>query len=145
MAKLNFQEFIGTPAKDLLVSQDLKTCSPSDSVKSVIQTMAEQNIGCMVIVDGQKPIGIFTERDVLRKIVLKLDGLEKLPISQVMTKNPVCVKLDTPFSKIMAAMRLGKFRHLIVIDPQDNLKAVISIKDVLSRMTDFVNELKEIP
>jgi CBS domain-containing protein len=138
-----FNDFISTLAQDLVLPTEVVSCTGDATVKSVIQSMADKNIGCIVIIKDKKPIGIFTERDIMRKIVLKLDGLDTLPISKVMTKDPVCVTLSTPFSQIMAAMRLGKFRHLIIIDEIGDLRSVISIKDVLSRMTDFINDLKK--
>ena len=76
----------------------------------------------------------------MKKIVARNIDAKSALIESVMTANPVCIKEDTPLIKIMAAMRLGKFRHLVIIDGNGALKGIISIKDALNFITDPFHE-----
>ncbi len=132
-----------SPLGQFFTSSPVLTCSSNSKIKDVIDLMNKNLVGSIVITENKKPIGIFTERDVLKKVVgSTIIDIATTPIEHLMTKNPVCVTLSTPFTKIMAAMRLGKFRHLIIVDEQGHLSGIISIKDVLSRVIDVVNDLK---
>jgi CBS domain-containing protein len=120
------------------------TCSKNSKVNEVIRLMNENHVGSVVIVEHQKPIGIFTERDVLKKVVgSQAVDINTTPVEYLMTRDPITVTLETSFSQIMGAMRLGKFRHLIIVNQKGQLIGVISIKDVLSRVVDLVNDIKE--
>ena len=131
------------PLGQFFTSSSVLTCSADTKVKEVIDLMNKNLVGSIVITDNKKPLGIFTERDVLKKVVgSTIIDITTTPIEHLMTKNPVCVTLNTPFTKIMAAMRLGKFRHLIIVDEHGYLTGIVSIKDVLSRIIDVVNDLK---
>jgi CBS domain-containing protein len=98
--------------------------------------MSEKNIGCIVITENHIPTGIFTERDLLKRVVSKNLSPSHTFIEDVMTKNPVCVKTSTTLNKVSAAMRLGKFRHLMVVDDYLKARGVISIKDFMNWITD---------
>ncbi len=125
------------------VSQVL-TCSKETKVNDVIRSMNDKQVGSIIIVENKKPIGIFTERDVLKKVVGSIAvDIHTTPIEYLMTKNPVTITLQTSFAHIMGAMRLGKFRHLVIVDQKGNLEGIISIKDVLSRVIDVVNDHKD--
>ena len=120
------------------------SCSKDLKVKEVIRLMNENHVGSVVIVEHKKPIRIFTERDVLKKVVgSQAVDIHTTPIEYLMTRDPVTITLETSFTHIMGAMRLGKFRHLIIVNQNGYLEGIISIKDVLSRVIDLVNDLKE--
>ncbi len=129
---------------DLYISQEVETCDKSDPILLAIEKMVLKNIGCIVIVENKIPIGIFTERDLLNKVtpdaVINQSIFRNMTVENYMTPNPVCAKPNTPFLKIMSAMRLGRFRHLVITDENGQLAGIISIKDVLNYITDSVYE-----
>lgn len=102
----------------------------SDSVQSAAEKMAQKNIGAVFITkDDGNVIGIFTERDLLTKVVgRKLDPL-KVTVGEVMTKDLVCVQLDDSLSELPPIMLKGGFRHLAVAN-QFNIVGIISMRDV---------------
>lgn len=122
-------------------------CPPDLSTGEVVARLKLHNIGAMIITKESKVVGIFTERDLLQRVFPQMErqGVSVLeePIEVFMTNNPVSVSPDTPLKKIMAALRLGKFRHLTVINSQGSLMGVISIKDVLNRITDYQTEMEK--
>lgn len=134
---------LNSPLGQFYMPAPVLTCAKDAKIQEVIRAMNEKQVGSVIITEDNKPIGIFTERDVLKKVVgSQAVNLQTTPIEYLMTKNPVTITLETSFTQIMAAMRLGKFRHLVIVDKQGRLEGIISIKDVLSRIIDVVNDLK---
>ena len=76
--------------------------------------MADRSVGSIVVMEGGRPVGIFTERDFLKKIAPLDQDLRYEPISKFMTPNPKSLPLDAPISKAMIFMRLGRFRHILL-------------------------------
>lgn len=114
------------------------TCSLGDTIAKVTQTLIEKNIGCIVVVNEKNnPIGIFTERDFLKKFGGNSNAdLSNCLIDDYMTKNIKTVEMSTSLLHGIAMMRLGKFRHLIAIDSNGELAQIVSIKDALDFLVD---------
>ncbi|MCE4619480.1 MAG: CBS domain-containing protein [Desulfurococcales archaeon] len=101
------------------------------TVAEAIRKMAEENIGSVVIVDDEmKPIGIFTERDLLLKVCAKGLDPEKVKLEEVMTPHPMTIKESESAKKALEIMIHFGFRHLPVVDSDGRLVGIISIKDV---------------
>ncbi len=132
-------EVASATAADLHLSEDVFTCGADEYLLDVVSKMAQKGYGCVVVSSGGLPVGIFTERDLLKRVVASGLDMTNTQIGEVMTKNPTCVKRQTRLQHILAAMRLGKFRHLVVTNEKNEITGVISIKDVLSWMTDQLN------
>jgi hypothetical protein len=128
-----------SPLSSLILHEQIVTCVKTDTVFEVVYKMTQNNIGSIIVTDNNKPVGIFTERDLMKKVVAQNVDVKSALIESVMTANPVCIKEQTPLIKIMGAMRLGKFRHLVIVDSNGMLKGVVSIKDVLNFITDHVH------
>ena len=104
--------------------------APSTIVYSAIELMCEKNIGGLLIVENDKLVGIFTERDYARKLILKGKSSKDTPISELMTKNPFTVSPDNSIEDCMNLMTDKHIRHLPVADG-DKLIGMISIGDVV--------------
>ena len=106
------------------------TVEAGASVFDALQLMADNNVGALVVMDGDKLIGIFSERDYARKVILKNRFSRDTSVREIMTGNPILV---TPESEIRECMRLmtdHQVRHLPVVD-NGNLVGIISIGDVV--------------
>lgn len=103
---------------------------PNTIVYAAILTMAEKNIGGLLITEGGKLVGIFTERDYARKLILKGKSSNTTTIGEIMTKNPFTVTLDSSIEECMELMSGKRIRHLPVVD-NGELIGVISIGDVV--------------
>ena len=88
--------------------------------------MAEHDIGALIVLQENKLVGIFSERDYARKIVLDGKTSKLTPISDVMTRKVVCVTADRTADECMALMTEKRVRHLPVVDKK-NVLALISI------------------
>lgn len=118
----------------------IETAEASESIASVLTKMSQNNIGCMLITEDEKLVGIFTERDLLRKWVDIYPLIfAKRAISEVMTKNPVTldIKKTDKASVFMAAHR---FRHLPITD-DGKLVDILSIRDVVHLLMDETDQL----
>jgi CBS domain-containing protein len=103
---------------------------PSTMVYRAIELMCEKNIGGLLIVENGKLVGIFTERDYARKLILKGKSSKDTPISDLMTSNLITVTPDTSIDDCMRVMTGRKIRHLPVLE-NEQLVGLISIGDVV--------------
>ncbi|MBA4146046.1 MAG: histidine kinase [Azospira oryzae] len=103
---------------------------PDEIVYKAIEQMAEKNIGGLLITEKGKLVGIFTERDYARKLILKGKSSKDTLIGELMTKNPYTVTLESSIEDCMQIMSDRHFRHLPVVD-NGELIGIISIGDVV--------------
>src|SRR6266576_1873855 len=104
--------------------------SPQSSVLDALKLMEEKNIGGVLVMEGEKLVGIFTERDYARKIILKGKTSADSKISEVMVSNLITITPDNDISDCMKIMTSKTIRHLPVLDNK-NLVGLISIGDVV--------------
>ncbi len=109
----------------------VSTVSPNLSVIEGLEIMAEQNIGALVVVDDDSFIGIITERDYSRKIVLKGKSSSDTPISEIMSTEFPPVLLNDTVERCMQLMSSHRVRYLPVIE-KGKLVGIISINDVVT-------------
>lgn len=110
--------------------------NPDDTVFDAIRKMADKDVGALVVVDGGKPVGIFTERDYARKVVLEDRQSKTTPVREVMSSRVVCVSPDQTIDECMAIMTDKRVRHLPVL-ADGKLAGIVSIGDLVkSRIAD---------
>jgi CBS domain-containing protein len=102
----------------------------STTVYNALELMLEKSIGALLVVDNTKFVGIFTERDYARKLILKGKSSKETLIREVMTERPITVGLDTSIEDCMKIMSDKKIRHLPVVE-NENLTGLISVGDVV--------------
>lgn len=126
-------------------SRALVTATPSDSVYSALEKMSKHDVGALLVLDGPRLVGIFSERDYARKLTLKGKESKDTPLSAVMTEKVFYVTPDQTISDCLAIMTEKKFRHLPVMDGSI-LVGVISIGDLvkekISEQTFIIEQLE---
>jgi len=113
----------------------LLSISPTASVLDALRQMAEKEVGALVVLDGEKLVGIFSERDYARKIILFGKSSHDTAVSEIMTTSVVCVSPTQSADECMALMTGRRVRHLPVLS-EDKVVGVISIGDVVKEMID---------
>jgi CBS domain-containing protein len=108
---------------------------PNVTVYNAIQIMCEKNIGGLLITDNARLVGIFTERDYARKLILKGKSSKDTIIKEIMTENPITVSMDNSIEDCMQIMVDKHIRHLPVVD-EGKLTGMISIGDVVRHIMD---------
>jgi CBS domain-containing protein len=111
------------------------TVKPTTPVAQVLQLMVERKIGCVVVADGPKPLGIFSERDALRKLNVRASELGSHPVSEFMTANPQTLVTHAKIAYAVQRMDLGGYRHLPIVDDEGKLLGIISARDIINYLT----------
>ena len=122
-------------------NRQIWTISKDQSVMQALILMSEKNIGAIIIVDSNDfPIGIFSERDYARKVILKGKSSKDTLLDEVMTKELITVTRDYKIDQCMEIMNEKRIRHLPVLENK-KIVGIISIGDVLKIM---IKEQKEL-
>ena len=122
-------------------NRQIWTISKDQSVMQALNLMSEKNIGAIIIVNNNDfPIGIFSERDYARKIVLKGKSSKDTLLDEVMTKELITVSRDYKIDQCMEIMNEKRIRHLPVLEDK-KIVGIISIGDLLKIM---IKEQKEL-
>lgn len=108
--------------------------SPDETVFRALETMAEHNIGAVLVLDGDELSGILTERDYARKVKLQALGSNETPVGQIMTTVVHTVGPTATVAECMQLMTDQRVRHLPVVDDEGHLVGVVSIGDVVKAM-----------
>ena len=110
---------------------------PDVPVGEVLNQLVGVGVGCAIVVDENgKVVGIFSERDALIKLNTEFADLKDKPISEFMTKNPETLQANSKIAFAVQRMDLGGYRHVPIVDAQGKLQGVISVRDILSYLTD---------
>lgn len=132
------------PIKHLRVRKPLQV-PPEMSVADAVQLMNEKGLGCVLVAENEKLAGIFTERDVLKKVVGKLD-VEKTKVKDVMTRDPESFQSEDKIAFVLNAMHVGGYRHVPIVDENKKPIAVVSIKDIVAFILDnFPEDVLNLP
>lgn len=106
---------------------------PDASVRTAVQMMRDHRIGCVLVVDGARLVGILTERDLL----LKLDDADlSMPVSDLMTPDPETLCADDPISYVLNRMSEGGYRHVPLVDGDGRPTGIVSVRDVVHYLAD---------
>lgn len=128
-----------------IATRVVATASPSESVLDVARRMAESNVGCVVVVDGnQEAVGIVTDRDIVTRAVAKELDAPETPISVIMSRDVHSVDEFTPIEQALATMSGAGTRRLVVTGPEAKLVGILSVDDVmqlLAEETDSIGKL----
>lgn len=115
--------------------------APRASVRDAIAGMNERRTGCVLVieVDGRL-LGVFTERDVLTKIVGREIDIDATPVADVMTADPECLTLDDGIAYALNMMSVGGFRHIPLIDAARRPTGVVAMRDIVDYIVDIFPE-----
>ena len=126
--------------------QTVHAVTPSTSVFDAVKLMAEKNIGALLVMEDVKIVGIITERDYARKIVLIGRSSKETPVRDIMTSPVMYVRPNQTNEECMALMTDNRVRHLPVMD-SDKLLGLISIgdlvKDIISEQKFIIQQLEK--
>jgi signal-transduction protein with cAMP-binding, CBS, and nucleotidyltransferase domain len=119
--------------REILASKPraLWAVGPADSVLSALQVMADKDIGCVAVLEHNALVGIVSERDCARRVVLPKKSPETTSVADIMVRNVITVGLSHTFADCLKLMHRHGIRHLPVIDDVRPI-TVVSIRDLLS-------------
>ena len=109
---------------------------PESTVYEALNVLVDRNVGALVVVDNNKFLGIFSERDYARRVILKGRASKETTIREIMTEHPITVTEDDTIEDCMCKMTDKRIRHLPVVDDEGSLIGLISIGDVVKFIMD---------
>jgi CBS domain-containing protein len=117
---------------------------PSDPVAEAVRCMAERRVGAVLVVEDRQLVGIFSERDVLRRVLAARRDPEQTALEDVMTRDPVTSTPEESSSRAIAKMRVAGCRHLPILQG-GQIVDTISIRDLLFReLADRDGDIEEL-
>lgn len=119
--------------RNMLADRPLITATPDMSVRAACRLMAEKRIGALLVMDGARIAGIFTERDALNKVLAGNLDPDRTPLAQVMVAEPLCIRADRPLSHALHMMAEGGFRHVPVVEDDGRAIGMVSARDALGQ------------
>ena len=108
---------------------DVYSVSPDATVYDALKLMAEKEIGALVVIEDEKMVGIISERDYARKIILKGKSSKQTPVREIMTSDVIHASPDQKVQQCLSLMTKHRFRHMPVLE-KDLLVGILSIEDV---------------
>ncbi len=116
--------------RDIMRSGFLFMVPEDAAVTEAVRMMAAHNVGIVIAVDGAQPVGVFSERDVVRRVVDRGLDPAQTPLRDVMTRDIITAEADEDYQVAMRRMDQANIRHLLVVSG-DRLLSMISIRDLI--------------
>lgn len=130
--------------EQVLRNRKLLTAHPGDLVLDVVQRMTAARVGAATILDGERLVGVFSERDLMTRVVVAGRNAESTRIDEVMTREVVTAELDESRDECLEKMQRAGFRHLPVL-AHGHVIAMISIRDLLwDEIEEQVEEIRQL-
>ncbi len=126
-----------------IMTSPVQTAKPTDSLEFTLHRMVEKNIGCILIVDGDRPVGIVTERDISRNVARGPETL-KATVDNVMSSPIIFLSPVAPIREAMETMLNYGIRRIPVVE-EAKLVGIVSIRDLLHWTVKIANEPKILP
>ncbi|MEM0007134.1 MAG: CBS domain-containing protein [Candidatus Bathyarchaeia archaeon] len=127
-----------------VMSKNVRVVRPDSSVKEVVATMNKFDIGSVVVVQGDRPVGIITERDILRRIVEPCLAPETLTARQIMTSPVVTIDENASINEAAKLMAKKGIKRLLVTRNNDELVGIITFTDIVTKVPDMLSILEEL-
>ena len=122
--------------KQLIDAKDkrLAFVTPDQTVLRALEIMAEADVGALLVLDGRNLLGVFSERDYARKVILQGKASRNTAVSEVMSDKVYSVTTEQSIEDCMAIMTDKHVRHLPVVDKTGNVLGIVSIGDVVKEI-----------
>ena len=114
------------------------TVGPASTVMDAVELMAEEGVGAVPVVEKDKLRGIFTERDVMLRVVLKNKNPLQTRLVDVMTASPLTVTRDLPLDETLNFLLDNHIRHLPIVDSDGRLQGMLSLRNLLEHMVEYL-------
>lgn len=132
------------PLEEALVEEEIGTIKhvpfatipPTMPIHEAVEKLADLHVACLLVAENDKLLGLFSDRDVLSKVAFEFDTIKDKPVSEVMTEKPIYVYENDSAVAALSVMAMCGYRHVPVMDLNDNLVGIISPQ----RVTDFLQE-----
>ena len=128
--------------KDIM-TKDVRVTGPDSNVREVVATMNRFNIGSIIVVQDNKPVGVISERDVLRRVVEPCLSPETIAARQIMTRPVITICESASLAEVVKIMAEKRVRKIPVMK-KERLVGIITYTDILSKVLSMISILGEL-
>ena len=116
--------------KELLAQRQLYTVTKEATIKDVVFYMAEKGVGLVPIMESGKLVGVFSERDLVKRVIAKNKSLDETKVEDVMSTKLIIADIDEANESVLAKMKEANTRHILIIE-NEKLIGVLAMRDLL--------------
>jgi len=124
--------------------RDVDTASYDENVLDAARRMRDRQVGTVVVVDGMRPVGIVTDRDLTVRVLAQGLSPQATRLSDIMTPSPTTVREEDSIETALGYMRTGRFRRLPVIGRDGRLLGILALDDVLELVAEDLTAVGEL-
>jgi CBS domain-containing protein len=122
--------------RDLPTLHPVLTCAPSTPIREALEAMQQAERSCMLVVDHGQLVGVFTEREILTKVVGQPVDIDHTPVRACMTPDPTSLELDDELVYALNQMSLGGSRYIPLVDEQGHPTALVSMETIVEYLVE---------
>ncbi len=135
-----------SPIKDLPQLHPVVGVDPDTSIRDTINEMVNKRVGCVLVIEDGTLVGVFSERDVLSKVVANDIDMDATSVSQVMTPGPETLPEESELVYALHKMTIGGYRHVPLLDASGTPVAVVSMRDIVDYIVSlYQSEVLNLP
>jgi len=116
--------------KEILANREIFTVKKGMSIKDVVLYMAEKSVGLVPVMDNDKLVGVFSERDLVKRVIAQNKNLDETSVDDVMSTKLIIADINEPNESVLAKMKEANTRHILVIE-NEQLVGVLAMRDLL--------------
>jgi CBS domain-containing protein len=118
------------------MAQNVETVGPDTTLKECAEKMKRRNVGVLPVIEGKKPIGVITDRDITLRAVAEGADVNKTRVREIMTRELYSVYEDQTIKEACELMEQNKIRRLVVVNHEGGLAGVLTLNDVTVKAKD---------
>ncbi len=118
--------------RELLEARELYFVNAHDTVRDAVRVMCEKRVGAILVRSADEIVGVFSERDVLHRIVNKDRDTDEVLVEEVMSRNPIRIRMDDSIEMAKALMHINKCRHLLAVT-DGVVIGLVSMRDIMEQ------------
>jgi CBS domain-containing protein len=126
-----------------LLRRPVQTLSPDAPCREAAQLLRDEGVGCVVVSEDERPLGIVTDRDLVVRVMASGRDPDKTPLRDVMSGEPVFLADERGIDQVVATMRQERIRRIPIVDAEGRLEGVVSLDDLLPLLARQLGELAE--
>jgi CBS domain-containing protein len=135
-----------SPIKDLPQLHPVVGVDPDTSIRDTINEMVSKRVGCVLVIEDGALVGVFSERDVLSKVVADNIDMDATSVSQLMTPGPETLPEESELVYALHKMTIGGYRHVPLLDASGTPVAVVSMRDIVDYIVSlYQSEVLNLP
>lgn len=127
-----------------LVRRPVQTLGPGDTCRDAAVLMRDEGVGAVVVAEDNRPLGIVTDRDLAVRVMANGQDPDKLTLREVMSADPIFLTAPRSLDELIAAMRDGVVRRVVVVTSDGELRGLISMDDLLTLLAEQLADLTRV-